>query len=165
MGDVGRSGGCGLMASKVQGLDKFKRALARLPEAAKAAGAASVVQGANEVAALQRNLVPVDTGALKASITVTPPGGQTPAYSQPGGQTTARPLQAIVTAGNTKVRYAAHVEFGTAPHVNGGEHAGTKNPGERAQPFFYPAWRALRTRVKSRISRTINKAIKDEFNK
>lgn len=153
------------MASKVQGLDKFKRAIARLPVAAKNAGVNAVVQGANELSNLQKQLVAVDKGDLRDSITVTPPGQSTPPYSQPGGEKTAGPLQAYVTAGNTKVRYPHLVEFGVAPHVNAGEFAGTQNPGYAAEPYFWPAYRALKGRIKSRISRNINKAIKAEYSK
>lgn len=153
------------MASKVKGLERFKAALARLPDAAKEAAASAAVQGAEELVSLQKQLVPIDKGDLRDSIVVTPPGQTTPPYSQPGGSRTAGPIQAIVTAGNTKVRYAHLVEFGTAPHINGGIFEGTKNPGYAAEPYFWPAYRTLRTRIKSRISRKVNKAIKDEYSK
>jgi HK97 gp10 family phage protein len=149
----------------VKGLDQLHRRFKRIPVAVKRAAIASVVEGANEVAALQRRLVPVDDGDLKASITVTPPGQSTPPYSQPGGQRVARETEAIVTAGNTKVRYAHLVEFGTAPHENGGMFEGTQNPGAKAQPFFWPSYRAVRRQVRSRISRSISKAIRDEGKK
>lgn len=148
------------MATKIIGLDKLRRKLKAIPKAAKDEARKAVVQGAEEIAALQRNLAPVDDGDLKASIHVTKPGETTPPYSQPGGSRTANPEQAIVTAGNTKVRYAHLVEFGTAPHTNGGLFAGTQHPGTTEQGFFWPAYRALRKRVKSRITRNINKAIK-----
>jgi HK97 gp10 family phage protein len=149
----------------VEGLKKLNEKLKRIPVTAKNAARDAVTQGATEIATLQKNLAPVDEGDLRDSITVTPPGGTTPPYSQPGGSRTAGPVQAIVTAGNTKVRYAHLVEFGTAPHVNAGAFAGTQNPGFKAEPFFWPAYRALRTRVKGRISRNINKAIKAEAGK
>ena len=37
-------------------------------------------------------------------------------------------------------RHGHLVEFGTAPHVNGGQFAGTMHPGTKAQPFMRPAW-------------------------
>jgi len=144
----------------IQGLDKLSRKLRAIPKAAKDAGRAAVVQGANEIAGLQQNLVPYDDGDLHDSIHVTLPGQTTPPYSQPGGQTTARDEQAIVTAGNTKVRYAHLVEFGAKAHVAGGMFEGALIPATTAQPFFWPAYRALRTRVRGRITRNINKAIK-----
>lgn len=152
------------MAS-VQGIRELKDKFTRASAAAKKAAISAVVDGAKEVVDLQKKLVPVDQGDLRDSIVVTPPGQTTPPYSQPGGQRTAKQAEAIITAGNTKVRYAHLVEFGTAPHKNGGEFAGTQNPGFAAEPFFWPSWRALRPRVRSRVTRSINKAIKDEFSK
>lgn len=149
----------------VKGLRELNAKLKRIPVAARNAAIASVVEGANEVASLQKRLVPVDKGDLRDSITVTPPGQSTPPYSQPSGQRVAKPTEAIITAGNTKVRYPHMIEFGVAPHENGGMFAGTQNPGFAAEPFFFPPWRALRRRVRSRITRNINKAIKSEAGK
>lgn len=148
------------MATKIKGLAKLNRKLKAIQKAAKDEARKAVVLGAEEVAAMQRRLAPVDDGDLKESIHVTKPGETTPPYSQPGGSRTAGPEQALITAGNTKVRTAHLVEFGAAPHINGGLFAGTQHPGTAAQPFFFPAWRALRRRVKSRVSREITKAIK-----
>jgi len=144
----------------VKGLAELKRKLNRIPIEAQRAGAKATVDGGNELAGLQRRLVAVDEGDTRDSIAVTPPGGTTPPYSQPGGSRTAGPLQTIVTAGNTKVRTAHLLEFGTAPHINGGWAAGTQHPGTAPQPFFFPAYRALRKRMKSRISRAITTSIK-----
>jgi hypothetical protein len=149
----------------IKGLADLNRRLKRIPQAAQKAAIASVVEGANEVASLQKRLVPVDKGDLRDSIVVTPPGQSTPPYSQPSGQRVARPTEAILTAGNTKVRYPHLVEFGTAPHVNGGIFEGTQHPGTPAEPYFFPAWRALRRRVRSRVSRNITNAIKAEAKK
>ena len=132
-----------------------------MPAAARKAANDNVIEAANEVAALQKSLAPVDDGDLKESVHVTLPGGTTPPYSQPGGSTTARESQAIITAGNTKVRYAHLVEFGTKAHINGGKFAGTEHPGTTAQPFFWPAYRALRGRARGKITRGIKKAITD----
>lgn len=148
------------MASRIKGLAKLNRKLREIPEAAKAAAHDAVVLGSNEIATLQRNVAPVDDGDLRDSIHVTKPGETTPPYSQPGGSRTAGPLEAIVTAGNSKVRYAHLVEFGIAPHIAGGMFKGAQIPAIPAQPFFWPSYRALRTRVKSRITRAINKAVK-----
>lgn len=137
---------------------KFKKIRTK----AKAAAAVAVIQGAEEIVALQKRLAPVDDGDLQMSITYTPPGGTTPPYSQPGGQQVAREGQALITAGNKDVRYAHLVEYGTkSGWINQGEFPGTVHPPLKAQPFFWPAWRALRKRTKSRITRAINKAIKD----
>lgn len=148
------------MARGMRGLAKLNRKLRNMPPAARAAARIAVVQGANEIAAIQRNLAPVDDGDLKDSIHVTPPNGTTPPYSQPGGSRTAGPEEAIVTAGNIKVKYPHLVEFGAAPHKAGGMFEGAQHPGTAAQPFFWPGYRAVRKRVRSRVTREINKAIK-----
>lgn len=145
----------------MKGLDKLRRKLKAIPEAAKKAAREAVVQGATEIANLQQNLVPYDDGELHDSIHVTKPGETTPPYSQPGGSRTAGPEQAIITAGNTRVRYAHLVEYGVAPHIAGGMFEGAEIPAVAAQPFFFPAYRALKKRANGRITRTINKAIKD----
>ena len=90
-----------------------------------------------------------DTGALIDSIEVTPPGGMTPAYSQPGGAHVAGELQAIVTAGNSEVRYPHLVEYGTS-------HS-------EAQPFFWPALRLTRLTIQRAIDRAGRKAIRDAW--
>ncbi|MDR6831339.1 HK97 gp10 family phage protein [Bosea robiniae] len=106
----------------------------------------ALMQGANEIADMQRQLAVEDTGALRDSITVTPPGGTTPPYSQPGGSRVAKENEAIVTAGGTDVRYPHLVEHGTS-----------QSP---AQPFFWPGFRLTRTRAQNRIKRSIRKAVR-----
>jgi HK97 gp10 family phage protein len=122
--------------------------LAALPEAIKTDLRKAVVKSADEVADLQRDLAvnSRDTGALIDSITVTEPGHATPAYSQPGGSMTAHELQAIVTVGNSDVRYPHLVEYGTA-HTP-------------AQPYFWPAVRSLQKRINNRLNRQARKAIR-----
>jgi HK97 gp10 family phage protein len=156
----------------IKGLRELNRKLKWIPKAAKEAANDNVIAAAREVAALQKSLVEEKSGDLKDSIHVTLPGQTTPPYSQPGGATTARESQAIITAGDTKVRYAHLVEFGTKAHVikskdgvtpmgKGGIFGTVVNhPGATAKPFFWPAWRALRKRAKRKISTGINKAIK-----
>ena len=148
------------MATRIQGLRELNRKMKAIPPAAKAAARKAVVQGAEEIAAIQRTHAPVDEGDLKDSIHVTLPGQTTPPYSQPGGSRTAGPEEALVTAGNTKVRTAHLVEFGTKAHIAGGIFEGALIPDIPAQPFFWPGYRAVRKRVRSRVTREINKAIK-----
>jgi HK97 gp10 family phage protein len=140
---------------------KFKK----IRTTAKAAADVALRQGAEEIVRLQKQLAPVDDGDLQMSITYTAPGQTTPPYSQPGGQQIAKEGQYLITAGNTKVRYAHLMEYGTkSGWINRGEYDGTVHPPLKAEPFFWPAWRALRRRTKSRVTRAINKAIKDGAN-
>lgn len=131
------------------GLSKFQKRLQAIPRAVRSAVQPALVKGAEEIARKAKaNARPSkDTGALIASIVVTPPGGTTPAYSQPGGANRVPENQATVTVGNTDVRYGHLVEYGT-----------TK---AQAQPFFWPAVRAAGNRARNRVSRAIRKAVRD----
>lgn len=151
---------------RIRGLVELEKKLGRtIPEAAKRAAGIAALDGAQEMAELMYMLAPEDDGDLKRSIEVTGPGGTTPPYSQPGGSRKAGELEAIITAGNNQVRYPHLVEFGAAPHLAGGLFEGAPHPGAEAQPFFFPAYRALRGRVQGKISRAINKAIGAAFGK
>lgn len=118
-----------------------------IPAAALEAVRPALLKGAEEISGTQRALAPVDTGALRESITVTGPGESTPPYSQPGGSKVV-PLNAVaITAGGTAVRYPHLVEFGTVD--------------TKAQPFFWPGFRFGRKRALNRIKRAIGKAIRE----
>jgi HK97 gp10 family phage protein len=131
------------------GLSRFQKRMRAIPVAVREAVQPALVKSADEVADMQRQLAPEDTGDLKESITVTPPGQATPPYSQPGGSRVASELEAIVTAGNKDVRYAHLVEHGT-----------TK---AHAQPFFWPGFRLTRKRAANRIKRAISTAVKKNW--
>jgi HK97 gp10 family phage protein len=149
-----------VISAKVTRKDRLYAKLKQLaPEAAKVIGE-EALKAANEMAATARNYAPVDDGDLRDSIVVTPGGQMTPAYSQPGGSQMVPENAALVTAGNSKVRYPHLVEYGTRPHVNQGKFPGTHHPGTRPQPFFWPSFRLLRRRFRARMTRAINKAIK-----
>lgn len=52
------------------------------------------------------------------------------------------------------------IEFGTAPHINGGLFAGSPHPGTTALPHVFPTWRANRQTVKKGVRAGLNKAVK-----
>lgn len=146
----------------ILGLARLHRKLQRMPEVAKARIKTAMEQGANEIVAMMKSLAPVDDGDLRDSIGWT--WGKKPKYAQALAtvkSSLAGDLTLTIYAGNEKVRYAHLVEFATRAHQNGGQFAGTMHPGTAAQPFFFVAWRALRKRTNSRITRAINKAAKD----
>lgn len=120
-----------------------------IPEKVREAVKPALATSGTELADRMQVLAPKETGALAASINVTLPGGTTPAYSQPGGSRVAAENEVIVTAGDSKVRYAHLQEYGTAEAP--------------AQPFFWPAFRLTRKRAEDRIKRAIRKAVRDEF--
>lgn len=148
-------------SSTIIGLDRLNKKLKKLPAAAEKRIKEAMEIGANEIVALMKSLVPVDSGDLRDSIGWT--WGERPKYSQAIATVKSADgkLALTIYAGNSKVRYAHLVEFGTAAHVNGGMFAGTMHPGTKAQPFFFVSWRALRRRTKSRITRAITKSAKE----
>lgn len=143
----------------------IKRKLDAMPAQVREAVKAAQNQNADEMVALAKSLAPKKTGALQASIhkEPTPSGG--------GAQ---------VVAGDETAFYARFVEFGTRASVEGDTQGFTEkqtldrgtedqartrkakrtHPGTKAQPFFFPAYRALKPRMKSRASRAASKAIK-----
>lgn len=140
--------------------DQWFRRLNKMAPTAQAYLEEASGKSAKEMQQMARSLAPVRTGALRDSIATTPPGGSPPKYSQNAMPRVPDGAWAI-SAGNEQVRYAHLVEFGTAPHEQGGMFEGTAHPGTRARPFFWPAYRTIRKRHRSRVSRALNKSIKD----
>jgi len=112
---------------------------------------------AQKMAALASRLAPVDDGDLKKSIVATMAGMSTPRHSQPGGSHVVKEGGAVVTAGNSQVRYPHLVEHGTPPHVLGGIFKGGRHPGTSPQPFFWPAYRSTRKGFLNAIRRRLRK--------
>lgn len=126
-----------------------RRLLVAIPRDIKKAVVPALLKSAEEMAGTMRQLAAPsrDTGALIDSIAVTGPSQHTPPYSQPGGSKFVPENSVVITVGNTAVRYAHLVEYGTqaAP----------------AQPFFWPAVRLTRKRAANRIKRAIGKAVRE----
>lgn len=132
--------------AKVRGKKRIVKRLEEIPEAVRKQAIPALLQSAEEIVRTMRHLAPERTGDLRRSLVVTPPGGTTPPYSQPGGSQSIKENQVAITAGNTDVRYAHLVEYGTS-----------KAP---AQPFFWPAYRLKKKRAVNRIKRAASGAIR-----
>lgn len=149
------------MANQIEGLDRLRRKLKALPVRAKARIREAMESAAEEIVMMMKALAPVDDGDLQMSISWTwgkaPKGAMTIATVKGAGGE----LLLTIFAGNAKAFYARWVEFGTNAHLQGGKFAGTQHPGTTAQPFFYVSFRALRRRVKGRVSRAITKSAKE----
>lgn len=128
-------------------LTRLQKRLAAIPKRVVEATQPSLQRSANELVDAMKALAPEDTGALKDSIVATPGGQSTPPYSQPGGEAVVPANAVAVTAGNTDVRYAHLVEYGTAE--------------TSAQEFFWPSFRLLKRRLERRTKRDIGKAVRD----
>lgn len=127
----------------VKGVRELEKKLAAMPKRVEIASRKAMEKGAEELVAMMKRLVPVDQGDLRNSIGWTwgnaPKGSTVLAESAP----TERGLKITVFATDFKARW---LEFGTVKM--------------RAQPYFFPSWRALRKRIKSRILREQRKAIR-----
>lgn len=129
--------------------DRLFKRLNAIPPAVKAAVQPALIKSGDELVARMQALAPVRSGALKASIEATYPGQATPAYSQPGGSRVAKENEVLVTAGNAEVRYPHLVEYGTS-----------HSP---AKPFFWPAYRLTKQRIKNRLKRAVSKAVRENW--
>ena len=145
--------------AKFSNRDRLLAKMARLPPEVRSAIKQAIAQSADELTDAIKRLAPKKTGKLRDSVTQTWGGGKVAHASLSAGAGKGDPdLTVTITAGNGAVRYAHLVEFGTAPHVNGGKFAGSEHPGAKAQPFFYPAYRAYKKRIKGRITRATTRA-------
>lgn len=120
---------------------------------------------AKEITSFQKQLAPKDDGDLERSISYTfgtyrPENANVRGVAFGGGGDPD--LTVTLHAGDAKAFYAAFVEFGTAgPYEIKGRFAGSTHPGITAQPYFFPAYRALKRRAKTRLTRVMKKAIRD----
>lgn len=152
-----------MAVSGVADLNKRMRAIS--PNVRKA-GRSAMEKGAAEIVDMMKRLAPVEDGDLRDSIdwNWTEKGGGVPL---PEGNE-----RIVIHAGDERAWYARLVEFGTAPHtiamkrksiMSDGETFYGKevqHPGSTAHPFFYPAYRTNRKRVKDRIRRATRAALK-----
>jgi HK97 gp10 family phage protein len=149
------------MTVKIIGLQKLQKKLDALPVRVKARIREAMEEGANEIVTMAKSLVPADSGTLRDSIGWT--WGRAPKGAMTIGkvESTGGDLTITIYAGNSEAFYARWVEFGTAAHTAGGKFAGAAIPAVPASPFFYVSFRALRRRVKSRVTRATTKAAKE----
>lgn len=119
-----------------------------LPKRVEEATRLAMEKSAEELVSMMKRFVPIDTGDLQISISWT--WGDAPAGAVVVAQSSEdeRGLKITIYAGSKDAYYARWVEFGT------------KN--QPAHPYFYPAYRSLRKRIKSRTMRAMRKAIKEE---
>lgn len=134
------------MATRVLNVDRLKRKLALIPKEAEIKIRVALIDGAEEIVAFAKRLVPVDSGKLRDSIgwqwgDEAPEGAIVLATAKRQG------LSLVVFAGNSKAFYARWVEFGTVK--------------TRAQPFFFPAYRSLRNGVKRKISAVVRRSLRE----
>jgi hypothetical protein len=138
---------------------RLERRIKAIPQAYRDAIKTQILISAQKIMEHQKRVVPVKTGALRASIVVTPGGTKKVAYSIGIGKARGdHELSARISAGNTNVRYAHLVEFGTTTHIAGGKFKGATIPGAAAQPYFYPPWRLGKKRFRAEVSKVVRAA-------
>lgn len=158
--------------TKIFGMQRLENKLKRLPDLVKAHVRVAMEKSADETVAMMKNLVPVKSGELRDSIGWT--WGNAPKYSQRVAQIKSdeNDLAITIYAGNSKVRYAHLVEFGSKPHVivpkrakalgkDGSLGVRVEHPGSHPNPFFWPSWKAKRSKTRSRIRRAAKKAMQE----
>ncbi len=153
------------MAVKIERKDRLRAKLLALPKEVRAEMKKALREGAEELVAMQKRLVQVDSGALRDSIGYTFGKYQAENSNVRGVSASAGlddpDLSVTVHAGNAKAYYAAFVEFGTEPHSQPrNKRIGRFHPGSAARPFFFPSYRALKKRIRSRVTRATTKAAK-----
>lgn len=147
-------------SAKVMGLQSLERKLKRLPDSTRNELRSEMEGIAQRVVDHARSLAPRDDGDLQQSIDWTwgqPPRGSISLGKVKSGRL-SKDLTISIFAGNSEAFYARWVEFGTAPHINGGLFQGTQNPGMPAQPYFFPAWRAQRRTALRDLGKAVRKA-------
>jgi HK97 gp10 family phage protein len=132
--------------SRLKGSAELEKRLLAIPREVLAELRPALLKGAHDIADAMEALAPEDQGDLVNTITVTGPGGTTPAYASGGGSVTLADNQAAVTVGSPDVRYGHIQEFGSVA--------------QPAQPYMRPAFRLKKAKVLRRIQSAITKAIK-----
>ena len=134
------------MGEDDESLRRFQERMRRIPLEVRRAVLPALVKGAEEIAADARRLAPEDDGDLVRSIRVEPGPNELSVVVRAGGELTTKPVR---DGADASYDYAMAQEFGTA-----------KMP---ANPFFWPAYRLNKKRVRARIARAIRKAIKEAW--
>ena len=140
---------------------RFKDILKALPEEAAKGAEDALRQNGEEAKRIIRGDAPVEDGELRDSVDWS--YGEPPAnawHADTSQRTTNVPdrLRLSVYAGGKKAPHGHLVHNGTGQRsTKDGARRGVMPP----QPFFWPNIRSLRKRMKARISRKANKAIRD----
>ena len=122
------------MASSIKGLAALNKKLNAIPKATRVEIRGVLEKSATEMVALAKSLVAVDEGGLSATIE------QVPGEND---------LAVVVRAGGAATTVDGYDRSLAVEH-------GTANMAE--QPFFWPAYRAIKKRAKGRATRAIRKA-------
>lgn len=142
------------MTRFIEGTDALIRRFNAIPVSVRTAAQQALEQSAAEMVAMMRQFAPE---FLRDKIEWTL--GNAPAGSVVlirAGARTRGALRVTIYVAD----YRAHwFEFGTADRVQ--KKTGRSTGRIAPQPYFWPSYRALRRRVRSRLTRAVNKAIRE----
>jgi HK97 gp10 family phage protein len=130
------------MAIKVRNKDRLFQALRKSVPAVDAELRSALAKAGDQFVNTAARLVPVDEGDLRESIEWKP----TKATAENGSRSPAIVIQAGADKPGDEAFYVRFVEFGT--------------PSSPKQPFFFPAYRLMRRKIRGMLSRAMGKAIK-----
>jgi HK97 gp10 family phage protein len=130
------------MAVKVRNKDRLFQALRKSVPAVDAELRTALAKAGDEFVNTASRLVPVDEGELRKSIEWKP----TKATQADSSRSPAIVIQAGADQPGDDAFYVRFVEFGT--------------PETPKQPFFFPAYRLVRRKIRGMLSRAMTKAIK-----
>lgn len=140
----------------VQGMANFERRWTAIPRKVRQAAIETLEQNAEEI------VTDMNKGKPLAEIEIGWNWGKAPANAMTLGTVgnSDRGLFISIWARSTQGSGfdARWFEYGTAPRF---QKSGRYTGQIQASPFFWPVWRARRKRLKSRLTRNVNKAIKE----
>ena len=125
----------------------------------------ALADAADEMVVQMRTIVPDDPRTqgppydLKSTIKWRFQGEQGGGSDAKTGKSAATSV--TITAGDEKNPEARWLEFGTKPHVNKGEFAGSVNPGIAPRGYFFGTYRRYKAAAKRKINAAIRKAVRD----
>ncbi|WP_018634405.1 HK97-gp10 family putative phage morphogenesis protein [Neomegalonema perideroedes] len=143
-----------------QQLKRLQWKFAKLNRGMVAASRTTLEAGAARIVAMQKRLAPKDSGELRDAIMW---------ETKKGTASTRVFVNYSKSNGKPRAPHAHLVEFGTGPHVIESERpmgAGgvfgrrVEHPGTPAQPFFYPAYRSERPKLKREARNALREAAK-----
>lgn len=161
--------------SSIQNRERLREKLRALPDAIRKEIQAPMEKSAQAITDLAIHLAPRRHGALKNSIDWC--FGDPPPAARLSNKVrknkpplTQKDIVLSVFAGNDLAFYARWVEFGTHASRKGSRVPDARtgrtrrsyrtHPGTKAQPFFYPAYRANKKQAATAIKSAVTKALK-----
>lgn len=143
--------------AKIIGAEALKRKFRAMPGAVQAEVKKAVPDAADELVGMMQRLAPRDRGNLIASIRREQPQEFKAAVIAGGTPATRREVR---KGSGIFTDEAILTEFGSKAHRAGGKFKGARIPAIPARPWFLPSWRAMKKRIKSKLSRSITTGIK-----